>query len=206
MRRVRKVKCFRSRRCIGASPVCRCAAGTQASYAPQASGIGKPLFYGPAGRFEHRQQPPKRRVGAPPEPKGPPARSRHPRPTRATVAPFCGAQTTPFRRHSAAGPCRVRGNSPGAQAGIGSPLQLFFKRAHDRLGTDPQYPSRVAYPTPIQRHLRHPVPHTCCRHLMTILQLERAPTARTAVALGAIRGFAGAIDRVCLLAARTENG
>ena len=33
-------------------------------------GIRKPLFYGPARRFQHRQQPPKRGVGTPPKHKG----------------------------------------------------------------------------------------------------------------------------------------
>lgn len=42
-------------------------------------------------------------------------------------------------------------------------------------------------------------------HFMTILQLKGAPTGRTAVALGTVRGFAVAINRFYLLAVRTKN-
>ena len=91
-------------------------------------------------------------------------------------------------------------------AGIASRRQFFFQLAHHRLRTAAQPPRRVAHPTAIQGQVRNFRAYARFVHFLAVTQLERAPTRRTAVALGTIGRLAVAVNSLRLLTGRADNG
>lgn len=119
--------------------------------------------------------------------------------------PFCGAQTTTFRRHTGVSWPWGQPGARSARAGAGSRLQFFFQPPHHYLGANAQDPYRIPDATAIQRHRCNLLARPRFLDYVPVPQLKRAPACRATIPLVTIDRFTMPIHRFQLLTSWADD-